>query len=269
MQPYFEESKLDRSVGIIFGKNNADDPRVLCMPHWHTAWEVLYIRRGEGIQTLNTETAAVRKGSIVLIRPGDVHATTAVGKSGCDVDVLQFSDTLFPDALFSDGTPKTSILPDRDDSVSSLFEALQYAAKDTRPGQRLRLTGLVQCLMGTLIAVDERQHITIRSHAIGQIVSYLEQTEDLGLEQTASRFGYSSAHLSRKFHAEMGVPYREWCEQIRMRRAAMLLHDERISVSLIAERLKYSDASSFIRAFKRIYGITPYQYSRLMLPMEN
>ncbi len=65
--------------------------------------------------------------------------------------------------------------------------------------------------------------------------------------------------------AAMWMPYREWCEQLRMRRATKLLHDQQSSIAQIAELLGYSDSSSFIRAFKRIYGITPYQYSRLML----
>ncbi len=89
VQVYFEELKLDASIGIWVGKNNTNTPKVLCMPHWHTAWEILFIRRGEASQILNASAANVAAGNIVIIRPGDVHATTATGEDGCDVDALQ------------------------------------------------------------------------------------------------------------------------------------------------------------------------------------
>jgi AraC-like DNA-binding protein len=82
------------------------------------------------------------------------------------------------------------------------------------------------------------------------------------LQQTAARFNYSPEHLSRKFRNEVGISYRSYCEQVRMRRAIALLSDEAADLSVIAETLGYSDSSCFIRAFRQVYGITPGAYRK-------
>ena len=45
-----------------------------------------------------------------------------------------------------------------------------------------------------------------------------------------------------------------------MDRAIYLMKSEENTISIISEALGYHDESSFIRAFKRIYGITPSAY---------
>ena len=102
---------------------------------------------------------------------------------------------------------------------------------------------------------------------IADICRYMEQTDDLSLSGVAEKFGYSPEHLSRRFHAEKGISYRSYCDQIRMRRASVLLQREPGNLAFVAERLGYSDESSFIRAFKRMYGITPRVYCQRHLPI--
>ena len=260
MQVFFEESNLDQTTGIRCGQNNADAPCSLCFPHWHDAYEVLYIRRGAGRQQLNADMVSVQTGDVIIISPGDVHATDAVASAGCDVDVIQFDAAAF-------GQLPSGVYQIRDAKVYDIFDALLQCEADTRPGRQLRMTGLIFLLCGMLLAEVQRKDLPVCSGAIREITAYMEQAEDLRLEQIAARFGYSPEHLSRKFRAELDVSYRVWCERLRMRRAVKLLHDDRLSIANIAEQLGYSDASSFIRAFKHLYGVTPSQYGRLILPM--
>ena len=89
---------------------------------------------------------------------------------------------------------------------------------------------------------------------------YTKEETDIRLENVAAYFNYSPEHLSRKFHREMGISYRDWCNRILMDRAVYLLKSEDNTIAFIAESLGYSDESSFTRAFKRMYGITPSTY---------
>ena len=100
-------------------------------------------------------------------------------------------------------------------------------------------------------------NVPVLSDTLASICSYMEQQQDLRLEHIASHFHYSPEHLSRKFHAETGESFRSWCDKLKARRAAMLLCDQKRSIADIAEYLRYSNESSFIRAFKRLYGIPP------------
>lgn len=63
------------------------------------------------------------------------------------------------------------------------------------------------------------------------------------------------------------MPFHQYCEKLRMRRAAALLQNGPESLAEIADRLGYCSASSFIRAFKRAYGMTPHAYRRTHFPL--
>ncbi len=195
MPVYEERIWLHADKRLCFLQNNSDAPKTLVAPHWHEGYEILYIRRGWGEQRINAQILPFHLGEIVVICPGDIHATEALAPKGCEIDV-------------------------------------------------------VHC-----------------SPVIREICDDLRIAETLSLEQTAKRFGYTPEHLSRKFRAETGVPFHQYCEKLRMRRAAALLQSGPESLAEIADRLGYCSASSFIRAFKRAYGMTPHAYRRTHFPL--
>ena len=49
----------------------------------------------------------------------------------------------------------------------------------------------------------------------------------------------------------------EYLRELRLRKAALLLSEERISVTEAAGRCGFDDPAYFARLFKRTYGITP------------
>ena len=258
MQTYHEV--LTRFTGeedVVAFESCADAPQVMVGLHWHDAYELLYVRRGYGEQMLNGERFSIYPGDLVVICPCDVHATSATAPSGCDIDVVQFYSSFLerePDARYALQSGALQRISDR---VESVMELLARARSESDAGSRLRVRGLVQLLLGILLALERDEQEPACSSVMRVILSYLETANDMSLKSVASMFGYSEEHLSRKFRTENGVSYRAWCERIRMRRALSLLNDEELGISQIAERLGYADDSSFIRAFKRMYGITP------------
>lgn len=75
------------------------------------------------------------------------------------------------------------------------------------------------------------------------------------LEETASQLGASARTIKRKL-AEEGSSYSNLVEEVQAARALSLLKSE-LTVDEIANRLGYSDAANFTRAFRRWTGKTP------------
>ncbi len=60
---------------------------------------------------------------------------------------------------------------------------------------------------------------------------------------------------------ELGLNYRELCQQFRLQQAQRLIDAEALSVSEVVFMLGFSSASAFSRAFKQWTGQTPSDYS--------
>ena len=60
--------------------NNVIPPRIFTQMHYHSDFEILYIIEGKAKMMVNTETFTVKKGSLVLINPYDVHYGEIISK---------------------------------------------------------------------------------------------------------------------------------------------------------------------------------------------
>jgi AraC-like DNA-binding protein len=76
--------------------------------------------------------------------------------------------------------------------------------------------------------------------------------------------GISAFHLARTFREAYGVGPGTYHLELRLALAARLLREGH-SCSDVAERLGYSEPSSFVRAFKRRYGVTTGRYADFRL----
>jgi AraC-like DNA-binding protein len=65
--------------------------------------------------------------------------------------------------------------------------------------------------------------------------------------------------LKRKL-AACGTTYSDLLDELRQNRAVQLLGSDQLSIEAIADRLGYSDAANFGRAFRRWTGTTPGAY---------
>jgi AraC-like DNA-binding protein len=81
----------------------------------------------------------------------------------------------------------------------------------------------------------------------------------LSLEEMARMMNTSARTLKRRLQ-EDGTTFRNLVNESRSAMAETLLSDARLTLTEIAERLGYSDLSSFSQAFKRWYGLAPQVY---------
>lgn len=76
------------------------------------------------------------------------------------------------------------------------------------------------------------------------------------LHQAARALGLSDRTLKRRLQDE-GLSYRALLAEVRGRQANQLLADSTLSLTQIAERMGFSDLSSFSQAYKRWFGVAP------------
>jgi AraC-like DNA-binding protein len=92
---------------------------------------------------------------------------------------------------------------------------------------------------------------------------YLEAIESGQCELTdmAERLGMTPSVYRKKLR-ELGTQHREQCQRARIALAESLLRDQRMSMTLISERLGYASATAFAKAFRQWTGTSPTAFRR-------
>ena len=117
--------------------------------------------------------------------------------------------------------------------------------------------------MAQEVCEDELKSMS-QSTRISQVVALAFRNAEGGLptiEGIASTMNISSATLKRKLKAE-GQSFRAIKDETLHKKAMKLLKDTAQSVELIAEKLGYSDASNFAKAFKGWSGMSPSDFRK-------
>lgn len=86
------------------------------------------------------------------------------------------------------------------------------------------------------------------------------QDMDLTVQRAADHFQLSISNLSHYFKNHVGVSVSGYVEQLRMHAAQELLAQTDSSVSQIASEVGYAQPATFMRAFKKVSGMSPTAY---------
>lgn len=120
---------------------------------------------------------------------------------------------------------------------SVLFELFSYLAED--------LPGLQNRTRAPSLAKQIRYYIDAKYN------------EKLTISALAAHFGIHPNHLSRLFRETFGMPPKQYLMELKLEKAASMLTETDIPVSLIAETLGFDDPHAFSRQFKRHRGVSP------------
>ncbi|MGB4185114.1 MAG: AraC family transcriptional regulator [Caldicoprobacterales bacterium] len=102
---------------------------------------------------------------------------------------------------------------------------------------------------------------------IDSVIKFIEEKYDdqnLSLSYLANTFDISEAYLSRLFKEYTGESFSNYLESVRINQAKKLLIDSQMKIRIIAEKVGYTSANSFTRAFKKINGVTPSNYRQFI-----
>lgn len=104
-------------------------------------------------------------------------------------------------------------------------------------------------------------------HRTDSVIARLEATHAHARVREADlarELGIDAAHLGRLLRAETGLTFRQWRWALRLRGAVVPLVDSDEQIAQIAYRLGYDSPAQFDREFRRIFGVTPTGFRRVV-----
>ena len=114
--------------------------------------------------------------------------------------------------------------------------------------------------------IEDIQYDKTIEGVLNYINSNLEN--DLSIDTIASEFFMSKYYLMRKFKNQIGSSIHNYVVQKRLILARSLISDG-LSMSSVCSRCGFNDYSSFVRAFKKVYGVSPSNYNPTIHNFEN
>lgn len=149
---------------------------------------------------------------------------------------------------------------------------LRQCEKELRFCEELRCVGesllaLVDALFTT--APDESRADKNRLY-IEDVLRYIDQNyiQDISLNDAAEVAHLNPNYFCTLFKEETGVNFKEYLLTKRVEAARRFLKSEKYKFSEIAGIVGFNDPKHFTRVFKKITGVTPGEYRRIMLGHE-
>ena len=253
--------------------------------HWHAELEIVVIKKGTGLISVDFEKRTVSSGDIVFIRPGQLHSIEQNGArkmeyeniilkpelliSGeADLCARQFITPLMKGELrcVTFLTPAVPGYPEISDCISRID---QLCAK--RPdGYQLAVKGFLFQLVFLLLSHRQKKSTspalqTKSLEKIKTILKYVEEhyADHITIDDMAAITFYSKSHFMKFFKAHMGTGFIEYLNDYRLTIAERLLRTSDATVLEIAEKSGFDNLSYFNRMFKRKYGQSPGKQRKL------
>ena len=247
--------------------------------HSHSFYEILYCRNTCGAEYLvESVRYQLQKGDIILVPPGishrpllPEHMTEPYRR-----DVLWISGEFlgmlrqvfppepkqknYPRVLRTSGT--------RWEYLGDLFRIGVEEFEGQEPGWEAAVLGNTTHLMAHLrrAVLDQSAQPpkAEKPDLVERVLAYVEGNlaERITLADAARQFYVSESTISQSFRKKMGVSFYRCVTQRRLI-AAKTLIGEGALLEDVAGKVGFSDYSSFYRAFKQEYGISPRQYRNL------
>lgn len=248
--------------------------------HSHTFFELLYCRNSCGAEYLvGAERYRLQLGDIIFVPPGVSHRPLLPENLPepynryvlwLSPEFMEKYAALFPypftekqagaSMLRTDGT-KWEFLGD-------LFRKGVQESEMQQDGWEAAVVGnTISLLTQIKRATDDRTAHTLEAEKpelLDRIMAFVENNyaKSITIDALAKAFFVSSSTISHLFKKTMGVSFYRYVTQRRLI-AAKTMIEKGILLVEVAALAGFQDYSSFYRAFKNEYGISPRQYRNL------
>jgi AraC-like DNA-binding protein len=151
--------------------------------------------------------------------------------------------------------------------IGELFRNGVRESEVREPGwEEIVLGNTIQILVYLRRAVWDRSAAPLQAEKpelLDQVLAYMEEhlSEKITLEDFAKHFWVSQSTISQTFRNKLGVSFYRCVTQRRLIAAKNLII-EGIPLESVGRKVGFSDYSSFYRAFKQEFGISPRQFRK-------
>lgn len=249
--------------------------------HHHDFYEVYFLLGGQVSYWVDGRILRMEQGDLLLINPLELHRPVLEEGQTCYERIVLWVDKDFlmglgdsqqdlcacfdtgrkgHTHLIRPGAAERSALTAQLASLVREFYSLEYGSQLSAYGQFLQF--MVQLNRMALNTRQEQETAQQHSELTQKVLKYIAEhlSEPLSLDVLADRFYVSKYYLSHAFTREVGVSVYRYLMMRRLLLARQLLLAGE-PAGQVCRSCGFSDYTSFYRAFKSEYGISPRDFA--------
>ena len=248
-------------------------PETEVREHVQICSEITCIVSGTGEITTNDTVFPVKAGDIHVIAKGDRHRVTASSGEKLHYICVGFNFEGIPEeyaevCAFYGSSPAALAACTND--VRMLLDMLIgefYAPEEEQQRAvadllRLILIKVRRCFFHISGKAVRGGQTAGRHNTVYKVIKYIDSNiyTVRSVGEIAEKLFYTESYLSTVFRRKMGITLQTYIREKKLETAKILLEYGSLSISEVAELLHFDSVQSLTRGFKKLYGITPYQY---------
>ena len=236
-------------------------------PHARNHYLFHYVISGRGVLYADDNAYTIEGGHGFLIVPGVPTTYVADREDPWEYTWIEFDGLRARESLSLAGVSRHQPVytPLNREAGRLLEEQMLYIVNHSQAspirqiGQGfLFLDQLVQSSAGQRPQTQRR----LRDFYMKEALSFIEQNyqRDISIEEIAAFCGLNRSYFGKVFRDTMGESPQAFLLHYRMARAAQLLKESTLPISVISAMVSYANQLHFSRAFKSVYGVAPRDY---------
>lgn len=246
-------------------------------------YELFVVTSGTLYISYNLKKYAVSEGEMLLLPPVPEPNNRRKGfhPSGCsfywlhfscnhDLEIRSMPENTNEDTKTSPNTkyitiPAKAKLPSPDKVIVFMKQLQDCIRSNYNDIARNYMTSMILCEIHNQFHTISNMNLQTKktqSQMYHDIVDYVVDriSKNIKVSEIATEFGYNEKYISHLFFTISGMTLKQFILKTKMDNANFLLTDTNKSINEIALSLGYSDSHNFMKAYKKIIGLTPSEY---------
>ena len=258
-------------------------------PHWHYFTEMIYLVSGSLYAEVDGRQYTMNPGDLIIFHPKQIHSFLDYPVKEAATQPTYFYAIKFDDMILSNTTPGSPKLPKllnsdnqnnppsnllladdlKYDAVKLFFENCIWEVNHKEFGYDIKVASTISLIITTVFRIwlkhgfrfNTKSTLDQFSSKDFSVLEYIDShsSENINIEELASKCGMCYSNFAKQFKNQYGRTCKEYIEFIRICKADTLLLYTDKTLDYISQETGFTDASHFIRTYKKIRGITPKQ----------
>lgn len=274
-----KEQYMDHPDFEIYNYSDAVAPKVL--PHRHNFYEIYYLLSDQVDYAIGNHEYPMKKGDILLLPPGLLHYPSDMHISPgnnyarivlwCNIDFFETFAHVDPsinhmwDVVVNNGSYHIRPTPGASSHLYDHFlRLLDEQKREAFASKGMTYSILMEIFVLINRIVREKKNLGKHrplENLFSNIISYIHAhlTEELSLTILAQQFFVSKGYISRIFKDYMGIPVHQYILSLRLEGCRQAIQSG-APITTAAELYGFHDYSSFYRAFRSAFHVSPKEY---------